>query len=152
MDKLILSRDESDLLYAIKGWYGRPKIDCLNVLHCQQYDMEKPCVEGVFVMVSKLWRKYLEKVSPEKRNFLLDQYDELSLPSKTAYVGGKDYGLFPSPEKMVMNEDEMITARILAMVSLLARTEAVQFEIKPIREIEGLKIEGPKVQEKSCEA
>lgn len=144
-DKLILTRDESDLLYAIKGWYERPKIDCLNTLYCQQYDMEEPCVEGIFEMIRKLWRKYLEKVSPEKRNFLLDQYEEYSLPSKTAWVGGKDYGFFPSPDKIVMNEDEMIQARTLAMVSLLAHTEAVQFEIKPIQEIEGLKIKEVKV-------
>lgn len=44
-----------------------------------------------------------------------------------------------------MNEDEMIQARTLAMVSLLAHTEAVQFEIKPIQEIEGLKIKEEKV-------
>ena len=122
---IILSQNESNLLYWCKHWYG-PKMaqnywQELKTL-CDEYFGMDCDVEDIYEAVRQLWKKILN-VLPNKDLFW-DEYERDTLPSKARYYFGSPN--FVNRDwhcKDSFNEEQMIRARVAKMVSQIGVTE-----------------------------
>lgn len=138
---LELTQHESNLLLWTKGHYENPCHETfwnqLEFFYKHHYWME-PDVEGIYVMVRKLWRKIIN-ILPNKE-FLLEEYEKETLPTKVRFYWGAPNYL----NKNIFCNDsfdtiQMIKSRIVVMCSQLGTTEVKYYKLLPITDIGALK-------------
>lgn len=140
---LILTQDESNLIYWCKGHYqGRNHENYwpqLAEIYKEWGDMDEFDLVGTYWMVRNLWQKILE-VLPNKEN-LLEAYENDTLPSNVRmFRGAPNYGNTKWNCDDKFSGEDIVKARIVVMCSQIKLTKVKYYELLPKQEFAGLKL------------
>jgi hypothetical protein len=128
-----LSENENNLLYFCKGHYGKDFWPLVEKIYCKLYAMEESCLDGIHHMIYSLWRKLLVTTIDNPR--FIEEYLELSTPSENWKVwgglGSEDLSSFWNRESKKWENNDILKARICAMVSQLKLSDMKYWDKKP---------------------